>query len=232
MARECKFDRFTRFLSISVVASLFLTSVCIPPSARALSSIAADTDRHLNITILEGEGALNNIRQRDAREPVVQVTDDNHKPVAGAALLFLIHSNGGATATFGENSLTFSTTTDAQGIAHATGLHLGPHPGSITITVTASVAGVVAATAVIQQSNVITALNSTTSAGSSSSGGTSASSAGSTTGSTVAKHGILHLGKVAVIGAGVAAAVVVTVVVLNQSSSTALTLGGTTVGHP
>ena len=34
----------------------------------------------LNLVVLEGEGATNNIRQRTARDPVVQVEDENHKP--------------------------------------------------------------------------------------------------------------------------------------------------------
>ena len=38
----------------------------------------------LNISILEGEGSINNIRQRVAREAMVQVDDENHKPVAGS----------------------------------------------------------------------------------------------------------------------------------------------------
>ena len=43
----------------------------------------------LSITIVEGEGAINNIRQRVNREPIVQVEDQNHKPVAGAVVVFL-----------------------------------------------------------------------------------------------------------------------------------------------
>ena len=46
----------------------------------------------LNIVIVEGDGAINNIRQRTAREPIVQVEDQNHKPVAGAAVVFALVS--------------------------------------------------------------------------------------------------------------------------------------------
>ncbi len=53
----------------------------------------------LNIVIIEGEGAINNIKQRTAREPVVQVEDENHKPVAGAAVIFAL-SDQGAGGTF------------------------------------------------------------------------------------------------------------------------------------
>ena len=216
--------RLTRMLALAVAACFAATSLGLPVYAQSLNPGAGAGSQHLIITIIEGEGALNNIRQRDAREPIVQVTDENHKPVSGVALLFLIHGNSGASATFGSNSLTFSTTTDAQGIAHAGALHLGTHPGSITISVTASVNGVVAATAVIHQANIITALNSTT------------STATSQTAQTVAKHGLLHLSKIALITTGsiavAAAAVAVTAVVVNKNNSTTLTLGGSTVGHP
>ncbi len=111
----------------------------------------------LMITILEGDGALNNIRERDAREPIVQVTDENHKPVAGALILFTIHdAANGAGASFAGGASTLSVTTGPDGIAHATGL--APRgSGSFTITVAASLGAVVAAEAVIHQSNLITA---------------------------------------------------------------------------
>src|SRR5665213_3463463 len=90
----------------------------------------------LFITILDGDGALNNIRQRDAREPVLQVTDENHKPVAGAALLFLIHSGSkGAGADFNGAS-SFATTTGPDGVARTAGLQVGRAPGTYTITAT------------------------------------------------------------------------------------------------
>ena len=47
----------------------------------------------LQIEILDGDNALNNIQQRTAREPIVQVTDENHKPVAGALVLFAVREN-------------------------------------------------------------------------------------------------------------------------------------------
>ncbi len=40
------------------------------------------------IQIIDGEGALNDIRSRTAREPIVEVDDENHKPIAGALVLF------------------------------------------------------------------------------------------------------------------------------------------------
>jgi hypothetical protein len=216
----CVSQRLARAVALAVLGCVVGATLSVPVSGQALGPSGT---QHLYINILEGEGALNNIRQRDAREPVVQVTDENHKPVAGVALLFLIHAGAsGGSATF-NGGLTLSTTTDAQGIAHAAGLQVA-HTGSFTISVTASVAGQVVATAVIHQAVFLGALNS------------AASSTASQVGTQVAKQGILHLSKTALIatGASVAAAtaVVVTVVVVNKNNSTTLTLGSTTVGHP
>ena len=58
--------------------------------------------------------AINNIRQRVSREPVVQVEDENHKPVAGAVVVFTLPTEG-ATGEFGNGSKNLTVTTDAQG---------------------------------------------------------------------------------------------------------------------
>src|SRR5271163_2790014 len=55
---------------------------------------AAAPPPSLRIVILEGEDVSNNIKERTAREPIIQVQDENHKPVAGAAVLFSIDSQG------------------------------------------------------------------------------------------------------------------------------------------
>src|SRR5947209_15616068 len=75
----------------------------------------------LNLVIVEGEGAINNIKQRTAREPIVQVEDENHKPVAGAAVVFAL-PNQGAGGSFAASGQTFTTVTDAQGRAVGRGL--------------------------------------------------------------------------------------------------------------
>jgi hypothetical protein len=106
----------------------------------------------LTITILDGEGALNNIRQRTAREPIVQVEDKNHKPVAGALVLFAINDgSGGAGATV--NGLTsLSVRTGVDGKAQLHGLQPNNVSGEFSITVTATV-GTMVATVIIHQKN-------------------------------------------------------------------------------
>ena len=77
----------------------------------------------LSITIVEGEGAINNVRQRVNREPIVQVEDENHKPIAGAAVVFFLPDQG-ASGTFPDGSRMLMAVTDNQGRAVARGIHL------------------------------------------------------------------------------------------------------------
>ena len=215
-----------KYICAAGFALVFLESA---PSANAqtIATVPQAAVTTLHIEILEGEGALNNIRQRDAREPVVQITDENHKPVSSVAVLFLIHSNGGAGATFGGQSLSFTATTGPDGIAHATGMQLSGSPGSFTIGVTATLGSIVASS-VIHESNVLTALSSTSSATSEASGSTTAKS---TTGAVIAHHTILGMSKLVAVtvGSAVVAGVVVGVVEATKSSGTTLTLGQGTI---
>jgi len=117
--------------------------------------VAQDTVAKLNLVIVEGEGALNNIRQRTAREPIVQVEDENHKPVAGALVIFALPGRG-AGGTFADGSHTLTVTTDQQGRAVARGLRPNSEKGQYQIHVTASYSGLTAV-ATITQTNVLAA---------------------------------------------------------------------------
>jgi hypothetical protein len=109
----------------------------------------------LNIVILEGEGAINSVRQRVAREPVVQVEDENRKPVAGAAITFLL-PNQGAGASFANGAKSLTVLTDDKGQAIARGLKPNNVNGQYQIRVNASYRGQTASTT-INQSTAIAA---------------------------------------------------------------------------
>ncbi len=138
-----------QFVALTLVfASIFAIGPTAPLFAQAVAA-----PMMLHITILDGEDALNNIRERTAREPIVQVEDENHKPVAGALILFSIQNGGtGAGGTFNGLS-TLSVTTDSSGRAVAHGLKLNQTAGTYTITVTATL-GALVATALIHQTSV------------------------------------------------------------------------------
>jgi hypothetical protein len=148
----------------------------------------AQNPASLQIIIVEGEGAINNVKQRVNREPIVQVEDENHKPVAGAAIIFFL-PNDGPGGTFANGSSTFTTTSNAQGQAVARGIRFNNQAGSMQIRVSASFAGQTAS-AIINQTNVL---------------GIAAS--GASVGGMSLATKLLIIG--AVVGAGVAAGVVI-----------------------
>lgn len=94
----------------------------------------------LNIVIVEGEGAINSVRQRVAREPVIQVEDENHKPIGGAAVTFLL-PNQGAGASFANGARSLTVLTDDKGQAAARGLRPNNINGQYQVRVNASYRG-------------------------------------------------------------------------------------------
>ena len=131
---------------------LLAGSLALPFSPVVFAQAPAHT---LNLVIVEGDGAINNIRQRTTREPIVQVEDENHRPVAGAAVVFLLPERG-AGGTFADGSHTLRVVTDSQGRAAAHGLIPNNVKGEFQIQVTASFNGATAA-GVITQSNAAAA---------------------------------------------------------------------------
>jgi len=109
----------------------------------------------LNIVVVEGEGAVNNVRKRVAREPIVRVEDQNHRPLTGAAVTFVMPGNG-AGGSFGNGASSLTVMTDAKGQAIAHGLRANSVVGKFQIHVTAS-AGKVSASLAIPQTNAIVA---------------------------------------------------------------------------
>ncbi|HJT88175.1 MAG TPA: hypothetical protein VJ732_09975, partial [Bryobacteraceae bacterium] len=102
--------------------------------AAPFSPVMAQQAPMLNIVVVEGEGAINNIRQRTAREPIIQVEDQNHKPVAGAVVAFTLPTQG-AGGTFANGARMLSVVTDSQGRAVATGLRPNNIAGQFQIRV-------------------------------------------------------------------------------------------------
>lgn len=109
----------------------------------------------LNILILKGDGAINNIKSRTAREVIVEVRDENNKPVAGAAVVFLLPSAGPGVAAPGGASMV-STVTDSAGRAAARGLKPNPQAGRFNIQVRANFQQLTGQ-AVVSQSTAIAA---------------------------------------------------------------------------
>ena len=125
---------------------------------------AAQVAPMLNLVVLEGEGATNNIRQRTAREPVVQVQDENHKPVAGAIVVFTLPSNG-AGGVFANGAKTLSIVSDNNGQAVARGFQPNGLKGNYQIRVNASHNGQTASVSINQINAALTASGAPAKAG-------------------------------------------------------------------
>ena len=133
----------------------FKIALCIFFLGSQLTAHAQSPSAKLNLIVVEGEGAINNISHRVAREPIIQVEDENRKPVAGAAVTFIL-PDGGASGVFLDGSRSLITVTDESGRAVARGLQTNRLAGKFQIRVTASFQGQVGS-AVIHQVNAMAA---------------------------------------------------------------------------
>ncbi len=133
MRQECGFLR---------LAAIIL-ALCVPAAA-------ADQAR-LRVIVMEGEGAINNIREKTAKAPVVRVEDQDARPVRGASVTFTVPDMG-AGGFFTTGGSTFIATTDERGIATARGLQPNNIAGRFQIRVRAAL-GRETASAIINQIN-------------------------------------------------------------------------------
>jgi hypothetical protein len=103
----------------------------------------------LHIQILSGEGAVNYAKSRTNREIIVQVQDENNRPVGGATVALVLPQQG-AGGTFSSGSGTMTATTDPKGQVIVRAIRPNHIAGRFEIHVTASYHGQTATTAVSQ----------------------------------------------------------------------------------
>jgi hypothetical protein len=120
---------------------LIIMMLTIPGFNRSFMAQEGESPK-LRIVILDGDGAINNIRQRTAREPIVRVEDENRKPVAGALVVFTLPDNGPG-AVFPNGSKSLMTYSDQQGLAKARGVKPNSIEGQFQITITATFRGAI-----------------------------------------------------------------------------------------
>ena len=205
--------RVSRLLCTMLAEIIAITYVT--PAVRA----QVPEPKQLNISILEGEGAINNIRQRTAREAIVQVQDENHKPVAGVAVTFFLADHG-ASGVFSNGSRSLTVLTDTNGQAAMRGMTPNNMAGKMEIRVSARL-GNLNADATITQTNA---------AGAGAAGGAAISgkvialivavAAGAAVGAIVATHG------------GSSSSTTTTIPTGPTTPAVVITPGTPTVGHP
>jgi hypothetical protein len=103
----------------------------------------------LNIVVVDGEGAINNVGQRATHNPSVRIEDENQRPISGAAVVFTLPTEG-PSGEFSNGSKTLTIITNNQGIATAQGLKVFWTAGKLQIHVNASYRGQTARTNITQ----------------------------------------------------------------------------------
>jgi len=195
---------------------LSLVLICVWINSPDLLVLARSQTQALRIVVLEGEDAVNIIRQNTAVKPIIEVRDSNNLPVSGATVQFTMPSTG-AGGTFANGSRIFSITTDAAGRATTSEVTL-QGTGSFRIQVSATHQGQNATATITQttyrsleaavaagRSIPIATTGGTAATGAAATGGTAATGAGAGT-AAVATGAGMSAGAVTGIAAGVAVA--------------------------
>lgn len=121
------------------------------PPAVQQGQVAAPMVQSLKVIVLQGDRAINDIGTRIGVQPVIEVRDDNDRPVEGANVIFRLPPNGPG-GTFDGKSLSKSARTNVQGQAGVTGFAPNSEVGRFDIHVTA-ISGNRMGEAVIPESN-------------------------------------------------------------------------------
>ena len=125
---------------------------CLEPAYRGISLVlvfcllAASAEAQgppIKIVIQEGQGAINNIQQHRAKEPVVQVTDNDGAPIQQASVTFQLPETGPG-GSFADGNKMLTVQTDEKGLAVGRGLRPNSAEGKFQIRVTASFQGATA----------------------------------------------------------------------------------------
>lgn len=152
---------FKRAVAILLVAQLFLLAVAaeaqVPaptpqspaaqtPATPAQAPAAVQpqapiaplpTVQSLKILVLEGDKSINSTSRHIGIQPIVEVRDENDRPVEGATVIFRLPPSGPG-GSFPGNSPTLKVGTNAQGQAAASGFVPNDQQGRFEIHVTAS----------------------------------------------------------------------------------------------
>jgi hypothetical protein len=126
-------------------------SICLLLVFCLLAASADAQGPPIKIVIQEGQGAINNIQQHRAKEPVVQVTHEDGEPVRQASVTFQLPVTGPG-GTFADGNKMLTVQADEKGLAVGRGLRPNQIAGRFQIRVTASFQGATAS-AVISEIN-------------------------------------------------------------------------------
>ena len=109
-------------------------------------------DTALQVAAVEGQDAIINVNQPAPHDPVVEVRDQNQRPVEGASVTFFLPAQGPG-GVFANGTNTMTATTGPDGRAAARGIRYSKQTGRFDIRAIASYRGQTA-TAIITQTTV------------------------------------------------------------------------------
>ena len=145
-----------RWLSWLIVALLVWPNAATaqqPPAAPPVKPMAPlPTVKSLKVINLAGEGEMNDLERRVMAPLVVQVSDQNDRPLEGADVVFRFPLNGPG-ATFADQKTSKTVRTNSQGQAAATGWTANSEVGRFQVHVTAAYGNQIGETT-ISMSNV------------------------------------------------------------------------------
>src|SRR4051794_28127180 len=96
-------------------------SIALLVTCLFLLANSASAQKALELTVVDGEGAFNDIKGGPARTPVGEVKDEGGRPVDNAKVVFQL-PNMNASGTFPDGSRTLIVSPDTQGRAVAAGI--------------------------------------------------------------------------------------------------------------
>ncbi len=133
--------------AIALVTAFLLLSINLP----AQQNSQAATPGKITLEVVGGHDLINNIKQRTSQATIVEVQDENHRPVAGATVSFLL-PNSGPGGTFAGGARSISVVTGPNGQATMPRMTMNQLAGRYEIHVNASFQGQQASAVIPQQS--------------------------------------------------------------------------------
>ncbi|MEO8097287.1 MAG: hypothetical protein ABI811_06255 [Acidobacteriota bacterium] len=133
-----------RRVVVRASAALAILQCIIAPSISVAQELRA-----LKIDVTGGDGAINDIKNKRARNLELVIRDQNDRPLAGAVVVFQLPGNG-PSGSFPDGKSSFITTTSNTGVAATVGLQPNAMEGRFNIAISASYQGLTARTSVVQ----------------------------------------------------------------------------------
>lgn len=156
---------FASALSLLLALTVFIYTIPAPLSAAVQDPPAApsappqiqtqaqaDDPPPFHITVIEGEGAINNIHQQVNRAATVVIEDENKNPLSGVAVTFFL-PNDGPSGLFPNGGKVLTVFSDDKGMATSRTIHFNNLVGIMPIRVSASLFSQ-SVSATITQTNV------------------------------------------------------------------------------